>query len=264
MLYEEGCRVRTLALPSLEQRGDDLSGCAPRGAVSPDGATTARCSDEGVELFAGGGFVRELPGCAPAWRPDGTLTVALEGAIVRFRACGDGRDTCTRTLIPRSELVRAARRHPTSPALAPLRVLVDGVAWLSDRRAAVLMSIRLTRRFAGMPPLAGIAFFQDGRLLETQPYFRVTGGRLGASPRGTYVTQTPDVILRGDGSQVSLPRHLGDARDFAWSPDERFLVVTGRTAVTVVDVAGLERYDRSGAGLRTVSLPQAAVAAVWR
>lgn len=115
-----------------------------------------------------------------------------------------------------------------------------------------------------MPPLAAIAFFEDGRLTETQPYFRVTGGRLGASPRGTYVTQTPDVILRGDGTQVSLPRHLGIARDFAWSPDERFLVITGHTAVTVVEVPSLERYDRTGAGLRTVTLPQAAVASIWR
>lgn len=264
VLYAEGCVVRLLALPSLEQRGEDKSGCTPRGAVSPDGATTARCAGEEVELFAGGGFVRALPGCAPAWRPDGTLTVALAGAVVRFRGCGDGRDTCTRTLISRSELVRAARRHPTSPALAPLRVLVDGVVWLSNRRAAVLMSIRLTRRFAGMPPLAGIAFFENGRVLETQPYFRVTGGRLGASPRGTYVTQTPDVILRADGTQVSLPSYLRDVRAFTWSPDERFLAMATRFAVVIVDVGSLEGFDETGGGLRSVTIPQPATDVDWR
>ena len=232
--------------------------------MSPDGATTARCLGEEVELFAGGGFVRALPGCAPAWRPDGTLTVALEGAIVRFRRCADGRDTCTQTLISHAELVRAARRHPTSPALAPLRVLVDGTAWLSNSRAAVLLSIRLAGRFAGMGPMAGIAFFEDGQLAQAQPYFRVTGGRLAASPRGGYVTQTPDVILRPDGSQVSLPQHLRDVRDFAWSPDERLLALATRFAVEVVDVASLERYDRTGGGLRSVTLPQAAVRLAWR
>lgn len=265
VLYGEACRVERLALPSLERTGADESGCVPVGAESPDGSTVARCLGDEVELFADSGFVRALPGCAPAWRPDGVLTVALRDEVVRFRACPDGRrDTCTETLISRAELVRAARRHPTGPALAPLRVLVDGVAWLSNTRAAVLMSIRLTGRFAGMGPLSAIAFFQDGRLEQTQPYFRVTGGRLGASPRGSYVTQTPDVILRPDGSQVSLPEHLRGVRDFAWSPDERLLALAGRYAVTIVDVASLERYDRTGSGLRTVTIPQPAARLAWR
>lgn len=167
-------------------------------------------------------------------------------------------------LIAHAELVRAARRHPTSPAVAPLRVLVDGVAWLSNARAAVLMSIRLVGGFAGMRPMAGIAFFEDGRLLETQPYFRVTGGRLGASPRGTYVTQTPDVILRRDGSQVNLPQHLRVVQAFAWSPDERFLALATRFAVMVVDVTSLERYDTTGGGLRSVTIPEPAAALRWR
>ena len=80
------------------------------------------------------------------------------------------------------------------------------------------------------------------------PYFRLTGGRLAVSPRGSYVTQTPDVILRPDGSQVSLPQHLRGARDFAWSPDERLLALAMPFAVEVVDVASLERYDRTGGG----------------
>lgn len=265
VLYGEECRVERLALPSLERTGGDESGCVPVGAESPDGSTVARCLGDEVELFADSGFVRALPGCAPAWRPDGVLTVAVRGAIVRFRVCADGRsDTCTRTLIPRAELVRAARRHPTGPALAPLRVLVDGVAWLSNARAAVLMSIRLTGRFAGMGPLSAIAFFENGRLEQTQPYFRVTGGTLGASPRGGYVTLTPDVILRPDGSQVSLPRYFRGARDFAWSPDERLLALAGRYAVTIFDVASLERYDRTGGGLRSVTILQPAARVDWR
>ena len=216
-------------------------------------------------VISGGGFVRTLPGCVPAWRPDGVLTVALRDEIVRFRVCPDGRrDTCTRTLIPRAELVRAARLHPTGPALAPLRVLVDGVAWLSSARAAILVSIRLTGRFAGMGPMSAIAFFEDGRLAKTQPFFRVTGGTLGAGPRGSYVTLIPDVILRPDGSQVSLPQHLREARDFAWSPDERFLAIAGRFAVVLVDVRSLERYDRTGGGLRTVTVPQPAARLDWR
>ena len=266
VLYGDGCRVERLALPSLERTGEDESGCVEVGAESPDGSTVARCPGDGVQLFADSGFVRALPSCAPAWRPDGVLTVALRDAIVRFRVCADGRrDTCTRTLISRAELERAVRLHQTVPDLvARVRALVDGVAWLSLRRAAVSISIRLGGRFERLGPLGAIAFFEDGRLTRTQPYFRVTGGTLAASPRGSYVTQTPDVILRPDGSQVSLPAYLRAVRDFAWSPDERQLALAGRHAVTIVDVASLERYDRTGGGLRTVTILQPAVRIAWR
>jgi hypothetical protein len=190
------------------------------------------------------------------------LTTALEGEIVRFRNC-PGPDACT--LIPRSELARAARRHPTVPDVAVrLRVLVDGVAWVSKTRAAVLLSIRIRGRLDSLGPLSALAFFEDGRLSRTTPYFRITGGAIGASPRGTYVTQTPDVILRADGSQLSLPPHLGVVRDFAWSPDERFLAIATRYAVVVVGVGSLERYDATGGGLRSVTIPQPAARLAWR
>lgn len=265
VLYGDGCSAQVLELPSLNGV-DDGRTCSPRGVVSPDGSLVAVCPGDETRTFSAtdGGLVRALPGCAPAWRPDGTLTVAYERSVVRFFPACHAPNACMRTLIPRGELVRAARRHPTGPALAPLRVLVDGVAWLSNARAAVLMSIRLTGRFAGMGPLSAIAFFENGRLTKTQPYFRVTGGRLGVSPRGSYVTQTPDVILRPDGSQVSLPEYLRDTRDFAWSSDERLLALAGQYAVTIVDVASLERYDRTGGGLRSVTLPQPAVRLSWR
>lgn len=264
LLYGDNCRVRLLELPSLEQVGDDRSGCGPRGAVSPDGSAVARCLGDETEVgeAGGAGVAYSVRGCTPAWRPDGTLTVSSGRAVTR--ACPVDMSCRPVTLISRAELERAARRHPTSPARAPLRVLVDNVVWLSNARAAVLMSIRLAGRFAGMGPMAGIAFFESGRMTQTQPYFRVTGGRLGSSPRGTYVTQTPDVILRGDGSQVGLPQHLRDIRAFAWSPDERFLALAGRFAVTVVDVASLERYDRDGSGLRSVTLPVSALDLEWR
>jgi hypothetical protein len=75
---------------------------------------------------------------------------------------------------------------------------------------------------------------------------------------------TPDVILRPDGSVVSLPSHLADARAFAWSPDERLLALATRFAVVIVPVAGLERFDRDGGGLRSVTLPLTAADLAWR
>jgi hypothetical protein len=264
-LSGDGCRTERLALPSLERTGVD-DRCVPAGALSPDGRLAARCVGGGIEVVTTGDgeLWRLTPGCEPAWRPDGTLTAAHEDSIVRFRSCAE-REPCAVTLIPRAELERAARRHPRVPdGPTRLRALVDGVAWLSPTRAAVGLSIRLGGRFEGLGPLGTIAFFELGRLSDAQPYFRITGGTLAASALGTYVTQTPDVILRRDGSQVNLPQHLRDVRGFAWSPDERFLALATRFAVEVLDVASLERNDSTGSGLRSVTLPVSAEALAWR
>jgi len=264
VLYDAGCDEHRLLLPSLAQR--TINDCR-RGVESPDGALIARCVDAGVDVQrTAGGEVRRLPGCAPAWRPDGTLTMAFGDEVVTYRPCA-GQAQCPETLIGRAQLERAARRHPTVPDRpARLRALVDGIAWLSDTRAAVTISIRLGGRFEGLGPLGATAFFDGGQLEPVTPYFRLTGGRLTASPRGSYITQTPDVILRPDGSQLSLPQHLSGARDFAWSPDERLLALATPFAVTIVDVVSLERYDRTGGGLRSVTLPlsQSAARVAWR
>ena len=266
VLYGDGCAVELLALPSLE-RTQAQDGCAPRGAVSPDRRLVARCLGQRTELFEldAGVLVRTVPGCVPAWRPDGVLTLSHEDAVVRFLdACPEG-GACIRTLISRTELQRAARRHPTVPAQSVrMRVLVDGIAWLSQTRAAVQVSIRMGGRLAGVGALSALAFFENGRLTETQPYFRITSGRLAASSHGTYITRTPDVILRRDGTQVNLPPYLRDATAFAWSADERLLALATPFAVYVLDVASLERYDDTGAGLRSVTLPLSVTELAWR
>ena len=264
LLRDAGCGEQLVSFPSLE-RTEDSNVCVPRGTESPDGSLVARCLGDVTEIFhaADGGLQNIVPGCAPAWRPDGILTVAHEREVVRFRACA-GRAVCAEPLIRASELERAARRHPTGPARGALRVLVDGIAWLSETRAAVLLSIRIGPRLDGLGALSQIAFFEKGRLEATQGSIRRTGGTIARSPRGTYVTQTPDVILRGDGSQVSLPPHLRDVRSFAWSGDERFLAVATRRAVHVLDVGSLERFDHTGGGLRSISLRLRATDLSWR
>ena len=263
VIYGEQCSEENTALPSPALLRSDV--CRPRGVDSPDGDVVARCVEGNVETtLLATGELRRLPGCAPAYRPDGTLTATYGDEVVTYRPCG-AQQLCASKLIGRAQLERAAQRHPSVPARpARLRAIVDGIAWLSNRRAAVSISIRLGGRFEGLGPLGAVAFFDGGRFEETPPFFRLTGGRLAASPRGSYVTQTPDLILRLDGSQVSLPRHLRNVHDFAWSPDERFVALATPSAVEVVDVASLERYDRTGAGLRSVSLPQPAARLSWR
>ena len=266
VLHGDGCRVEVLALPTLEQTQEPASGCRPHGAVSPDGSSVARCGGDAVEVFVHetGDHEYTIPGCAPAWRPDGTLTVAFGREVVRPRTC-TGERFCPQTLISRSELERAARRHPNMPS-GPFRVraLIDGIAWVSSTTAAVQLSIRGSGRLGGLGALSAIAFFEQGRLSREQSYFRVTGGRIAASPRGSYVSMAPDVILRRDGSQVTLPQHLRGSHAFAWSADERFLALATSFAVHVLDVPSLERYHVTGSDLRSVTLPLRVTELAWR
>jgi hypothetical protein len=263
-LHDGACGETVFSLPSLRRR-PARSLCVPVGAVSPDGLLVARCLDEGVEIYSTvtGALVRLAEGCEPAWRPDGELTVAHGNEIVGFDGCGELR-TCAKVLVPRGELERAASLHPIiRDRLSRVRALVDGIAWLSERSVAVNLSIRPAGRRDALGPLSAVAVFDDGRLGRLRHYLRSSGGRLASSPRGTYVTLGAEVILRRDGSRVHLPEHLRPAQDLAWSPDERFLAVATRFAVVVLSVASLERYDATGGGLRSVTLPLAAARLAW-
>jgi hypothetical protein len=262
VLHDGACSETTLTLPDLDRRESNLA-CAPTGARSPDGRQVARCVDGRIEVSSA--KTGELEwfdrGCIPAWRPDGALTAAYAGQVVRLRPCASF--PCIEIAL--AELERAARLHPAVPVRAArVRAFVEGITWMSPTRAAVAISIRV-----GAPVDLGgvgtIAFFEDGRLQPTtQPQFRSIGAPLDASPRGTYVTQTGDIIMRADGSLLGLPQQLRQARALAWSPDERFLALATRFAVTVVDVGSLERYDETGGGLRSVTIPQPAARVEWR
>jgi hypothetical protein len=165
---------------------------------------------------------------------------------------------------PTAELERAGRLHLNAPALTRrLRVLVDDVAWLGERRAAVLLSLRI----AGRPDLGGnqlVAFFEDGRLVAQVSFFRGDLRRLTASPSGAYVAALPGFVLRANGSAASLPRPLQNARALAWSPDSRWLALAEPGRVVLVSLPSVERHDRVGSGLRVVDLPLEARELAWR
>ena len=134
ILYtDEDCRVRTLELPRATARPEPRwEGCefatSPAGAVGLDGfvpapeeaaAAGAVCRDGTVEVRAArrgeagaplaGPLLRRREGCAPAWRPDGTLTVVREGEIVGLGAAGVG---AARTLLGRKDLERVFAGPP--------------------------------------------------------------------------------------------------------------------------------------------------------
>jgi hypothetical protein len=163
-----------------------------------------------------------------------------------------------------TELERAGRRHVSAPPLTRrLRVLVDDVAWLTPRRAAVLLSLRI----AGGPDLGGnqiVAFFEGGRLAAQVSFFRGDLRRLTASPAGAYVVALPGFVLRANGSAADLPHALVQARALAWSPDGRWLALAQPGRVVLVSLASLEQHDRDGSSLRTIELPLEARELEWR
>jgi hypothetical protein len=165
---------------------------------------------------------------------------------------------------PPAELERAGLRHLSAPLLTHrLRVLVDDVAWLAGRRAAVLLSLRI----AGRPDLGGnqlVAFIRDGRLDAQVSFFRGDLRRLTASPGGAYVAALPGFVLRANGSAASLPQTLVQARALAWSPDGLWLALAQRGSVVLVSLASVEQHDRDGSSLRTIELPLEAGELEWR
>ena len=176
------------------------------------------------------------------------LTAAFEDEVVRFRAAGERR-------VPgdADRAGAAGASRPTAPE-GPGRT--DPAA-RSRRRARLALPTRrpwpsrsARRTLRGPRPAQHDRLLRERRLRPSAGLLPYHGRRLDVSPRGSYVTQTPDVILRRDGSQVSLPQHLRDAR---------LRLVAGRAVARrrralrghVVDVASLERYDADRRGPRS-------------
>lgn len=168
------CALHALSLPDLRPaavpEGPDI-GCgisvspggrhvaADRARWSSDGSQYAICRGSRVDLVPGG---QAYDGCAPAWRPDGMLTFARDGAIRQARF--------ERILVPRRELVRAVRAHPNAPAalrIDELRVL--DLAWTSSTEVYALVEAHYR---LGLPEFqTTVAAFESGRLAWQRSYF---------------------------------------------------------------------------------------------
>jgi hypothetical protein len=278
----ERCDLRARRLPGLQPaplpEGPDV-GCEFE--LSPDGrrlasgdaewhrwsSTYAICRGRFVDVRVPPGArpIYQYDGCAPAWRLDGTLTVAREEGVLEVRPSCAGQPPCERLLLTHRRLREAAIRHPATPSDLRLVAGVDAqaVAWLSATRAAVLLRSRLSGPARGVGPLQLVALFDGGRLLWTR--FDPEASGLELSPSGKYIVVEPREILRRDGSQLSLPPALARrVRVVAWSPDERWLAVATGISVVVIRTAELERFDRTGRSPRTIVLPFAARDLVWR
>ena len=286
LLYTDpGCRLRVLALPELVSgRPPDARrvGCAF--SLSPGGSRVAsfaarwdrrgrliaRCRGSVVDFVEDEGSRPHglFDGCAPAWRPGGslryvgeeavqqvpgTLTLARDGELLQVTGCGiHDLPPCELVLLTRADLLRAARRHPNvADAGSRASVVVRDAVWLSRSRVVLLLAV--TGGF-GPPPEQLIAIFEGRRLVATRARFDREVVELEA--RGSLVVGQPDELFRADGTTVHLPR-LTPVLGLAISPDERWVAAASRGAVHLVRVA-------SGPGVRVVDLPVRTRDLAWR
>jgi hypothetical protein len=207
--------------------GDGESADGPEAAWSPTVpifvAETARSRIEIVDTRSSAGLT--LPGSAPAFTPDGSLTQALGGRIVAWsNDCGNAnafispplsfgpQETgpyCSRTVVSRRELRQGV---PESDRLGA----VDGLAWLDGSRLVAVL-----RSDDG----SWIAAYENGRSLGTGNGLvgRSTTRPL-ADPTGRYVALTPSGYLEVyDRDRGRVWASSVSAIAFDWSPDGDWL-----------------------------------------
>lgn len=252
LTYADGrCRLRAVTLPDLRPHpAPAVRACrvppAPgrmlrfgRPGADPQRIVVARCRSGIVEVGPLGGapFAR-FRGCAPAWKPDGTLTAVRDGAVVELAS--------TRVLLSRSGLAGAF----SQAGWARLDYAVEEIAWLdSDTLVAVV------RAGARGPEL--LTVLREGRLAATPlidddlSELRTSPGGRNAAARGTGRVRL--LALDAQGRRMALPR---GALGVAWSPDERW------TAVATGNGIVLLREGRGRPGV--LRLPLAASDLVWR
>ncbi len=251
------CVVTEVEIPSLVLSRQGRPACAfttSPGAwigadsrvVAPGAEVVARCDDREVELFGDGSrLLARVPGCAPAWTPDGRLTVLRDGALVAVSPCDDDW-SCEEPVVDRAGLARLFGRDPWRFGQPEL----TAVAWLSRDTYAALV------RDPGQK-LAAIAVLRGAELVGGPPFVYENLETLRASPQGSFaatrVGERGLVVVDSTGGFVGTT--FRSASGIAWSPDERWTAFATAEGVWLV---------RVGRGNRPLLLPLDAVDVAWR
>jgi hypothetical protein len=231
---DSACRLHALRLPSLAATPAPRDGGC-RALVSPasappgwslwprDTPLAARCDEHRrvIVSAAAGPSLPMIGGCAPAWRPDGSMTYIRRGAIVQFPRTGRAQ-----VLRSRSQLAGALEGLPALRGVGGWHAI--RVAWLGPARFAVL---------ASNGSRTALAVFSGRRVvaLKARVPSRVT--ELRGSPRGSYVVlRTAGGVRVYDARRRDLPRvrRFGVLVSVAWSSDERWRAVAQQQKVLLV------------------------------
>ena len=261
LLYTDAadCSLRGLTLPALRPtEAPDWDTCAfelgPGASVAPAGTVFDGRRGLRAEEFAGGVDVvdprartgrRFENARAPAFRPDGTLTIVQGGSLVALSPCPGSAPTleavgsCRSTLATEEELTSLAQ---LSVDPRPLRLALESIAWLGDDTFAALAQAGLSDVLLGVEvgattPVVEVWFEDDS----------LTG--LELSPRRRFVSVVTATGELGvfDGSGALLGLRGTRVRAAAWSSDERWLAMIDGDSLLFVDA-------RNGEGVGPVPL----------
>ncbi len=176
----------------------------------PGGDETATCQDGGVDVFDGGGAMARYEGaCAPAWRPDGTLTFVQDGGLYARE----------RPLLTREKLTRILGQ-PSA---------LEEVAWLDDERFwAVVRS----------GPSAIVALLSTEALVFSPSFTTRAIEGLELSATGMVAAQSDQgVVVFDSGGRRAMTFPNGNA--VSWAPGE--LIAAIATPNEVLFVAPVSR-----------------------
>ena len=249
LLYTDSadCALRAVALPNLRAAAAPRwDTCAfargPDGEVAPGGTIfdlrrglQAVESEGGVDVFEPRGRRgrRFDAARAPAFRPDGTLTIVRKGELVSLAPCHgrgptlEGLGDCPSVLVTEDELTALA---DVSVAPRPLRLALTAVTWLDDATFAAVAQagasdVLLGVRLGAKAPTVDVWFEDDAVSdLEVSPRRRLVSA----------VTATGELAVF-DGGGTLLGLRGTQVRAAAWSPDERWLAVLDGDDVLFVD-----------------------------
>src|SRR5215218_434583 len=197
-ITDEGCRLRALSLPDLNwllDSGADGGECeftvAPDSrhvvrfgggvAWSPNGRTSASCRKNSVVVHGRTGQeLYEIVGyCAPAWKPDGTFTLARGGTFVVFRPpCKEGQRVCEHVILSNNDLAPALRAAST-PYRSLYAPVIRQTIWLSNTRVVLVVRTRVRSQPGSLFDL--VAIF-EGRRLVAGPLLNAHFDELAVSP----------------------------------------------------------------------------------
>lgn len=213
-----GCDPVAVRLPrSLAEHVPRMADCG--GFVwSGDGSLAAVCTDDRTTIFGRPGMLRlvGLRGCAPAWRPDGALSVIRDGDLVVARVRGR----------PEVFVSGQALADDLQAELHRAYELAE-VAWIDPQTFAAIVR--------GAKPS------QQALIVATRERIELFAGELGqrvssltVSPLGklAFANGREFVMLDRSGGEIALPR-VANVRAIAWSPDERWVALATRRSTFV-------------------------------
>jgi hypothetical protein len=231
---DSACGLHALRLPSLAATPAPRGGGC-RALVAPASAPpgwslwprntplAARCDEHRrvIVSAAAGPSLPMIGGCAPAWRPDGSMTYIRRGAIVQFPRTGRAQ-----VLRSRSQLAGALEAQPALRGVGGWHAI--RVAWLSPARFAVL---------ASNGSRAVLAVFSGRRIVALRAHVPSRVTELRGSPRGSYVvlgTAGGVRVYDARRRDLSRVRRFGILVSVAWSSDESWRAVAQEQKVLLV------------------------------